>query len=90
MSFIGTKDKKEIIEKFKIHNSDNGSAHVQIALLTERINHLIDHLNKHKKDFHTRRGLLILVGRRKRFMKYLKQYQAEEYQKLTQELKLKA
>ena len=89
MSFVGQKDKKEIIEKFKIHEHDTGSADVQIAILTERINHLVEHLKIHKKDHHTRRGLLIMVGRRKRFIKFLKQKNADQFTKLVKSLNLK-
>jgi len=82
-------DKEAIIQKFKINESDRGSAFVQIALLTERINYLVDHLKINKKDHHTRRGLLILVGRRKRLQKYLLRKDPEKYQELIKELKLK-
>ncbi|OGC29104.1 30S ribosomal protein S15 [candidate division WOR-1 bacterium RIFOXYB2_FULL_48_7] len=63
--------KAGVIDKFKVHASDTGSPEVQIALLTERINQLVEHLKKHKSDHHSRRGLLILVGQRKRLMLYL-------------------
>src|SRR5436305_3156432 len=67
-----TKDRKtEIIDEFKTHEGDVGSSEVQIALLTERIAHLTEHLREHKHDFHTRRGLLNLVGRRRRLQAYL-------------------
>lgn len=64
--------KKEIIEKFKVHDNDTGSPEVQVAILTSRISYLTDHLNAHKHDHHSRRGLLILVGRRRRHLNYLK------------------
>jgi small subunit ribosomal protein S15 len=89
MNTIGEKIKKDIIETYKIHESDTGSSHVQIAILTERINHLIQHLKTHKKDFHSRRGLLILVGRRKRLMNYLKKYDLKGLLALAKKLKLK-
>ena len=83
------KNKNEIIEKYKVHDTDTGSSSVQIAVLTERINYLVDHLKKHKKDHHSRRGLLILVGKRKKFMKYLSKKDPKEFSKITKELKLK-
>ena len=81
--------KKKLIEKFKEHVEDTGSAAVQIALLTERVTHLTDHLKEHKKDFHTRRGLLILVGRRRRLLSYLKRTDPQSYTEVTKELKIK-
>ncbi|MFO8052930.1 MAG: 30S ribosomal protein S15 [Candidatus Omnitrophota bacterium] len=81
--------KKEIIDKFKDHLGDTGSVAVQIALLTERINYLTDHMKKHKKDFHSRRGLLTLVGRRRRLIDYLKEKDAQSYQEVASELKFK-
>ena len=81
--------KKKIIEKFKGHVDDTGSAAVQIALLSERINYLTDHLKNHKKDFHSRRGLLILVGRRRRLIAYLKNTDPQGYTEVAKELKLK-
>lgn len=81
--------KKKVIEKFKEHQQDTGSASVQVALLTERINYLTDHLKKHKKDFHSRRGLLMLVGRRRRLLSYLKTKDPESYGEIAKELDLK-
>jgi len=81
--------KKKLIEKFKAHVEDTGSATVQIALLSERINYLTDHLKKHKKDFHSRRGLLTLVGRRRRLLSYLSTKDPQSYAEITKELKLK-
>lgn len=81
--------KKDLIEKFKEHSQDTGSGSVQIALLTERINYLNDHLKKHKKDFHSRRSLLMLVGRRRRLLNYLKKKDPQSYTEVTKELKLK-
>lgn len=89
MAFIGTKEKKEVFTPFQIHEHDSGSTMVQIALLTERINHLVAHLKANPKDHHTRRGLLILVGRRKKFLKYLKRTQADQFSQLIKSLKLK-
>ncbi|MDD5584074.1 MAG: 30S ribosomal protein S15 [Candidatus Omnitrophica bacterium] len=81
--------KKKLIEKFKEHQQDTGSASVQVALLTERINYLTDHLKKHKKDFHSRRGLLMLVGRRRRLLTYLKKKAPQSYGEVAKELDLK-
>jgi len=86
---INKTKKKKIIEKFKEHVEDTGSAAVQIALLSERINYLTEHLKKHKKDFHSRRGLLILVGRRRRLLAYLKDKDPQSYDEVTKELKIK-
>ena len=80
--------KKKIIEKFKEHVEDTGSAAVQIALLSERISYLNEHLTLHKKDFHSRRGLLILVGRRRRLITYLKDKDSQSYKELAKELKI--
>ena len=79
-------EKKEIIEKFKLSENDTGSVQVQIALLTERINHLNEHLKLNKKDNHSRRGLLQMVGKRKGFLLYLKEKDIETYRKLIKEL----
>ena len=81
--------KKEIIEKYQLNSNDTGSIELQIALLTARINELVDHLKEHKKDNHTRNGLLALVGKRKRFVKYLKRKKPDQMEKLAKKLKLK-
>jgi small subunit ribosomal protein S15 len=74
------KDKKlSLIEQYKLHEGDTGSPEVQIALLTERINHLNDHLKFHKKDHHSRRGLLKMVGQRRGLLNYLKNKDIERY-----------
>lgn len=88
MSLEGVK-KKEIIENFKTHSGDTGSADVQIALLTERINQLTGHFKEHKKDHHSRRGLLIMVGKRKRLIEYLKKKDIKKYEELIKKLKLR-
>ena len=72
-------EKTEIITKFETHTNDTGSPEVQIALLTERINQLVEHLKLHKHDNHSRRGLLKLVGRRRRMLAYLSQKDVERY-----------
>ncbi|MCX8156028.1 MAG: 30S ribosomal protein S15 [Verrucomicrobiae bacterium] len=82
-------DKSKTIEKFKLHDKDTGSADVQIALLTERINQLTEHLQKHKKDHSSRRGLLMMVGQRRRLLDYLHQTDAARYQAVTKKLKLR-
>ncbi len=85
-----TKAKKaELIEEFKINVSDTGSPEVQVALLTTRINALIDHLNKHKHDEGSRRGLLKLVGQRRRHLAYLRRKDSQRYQQLIKRLGLR-
>ena len=75
-----TKDRKtEIIDQYRREAKDTGSPEVQIALLTQRINHLTEHLRVHKKDFHSRRGLLMLVGRRRRLLDYVRKNDVERY-----------
>lgn len=81
--------KTKVIGDFKTHESDTGSPEVQIAILTERMGQLVEHLKKHKKDQHSRRGLLLLVGQRKRLLSYLAQEDAKRYSKLTASLKIK-
>lgn len=85
-----TKEKKsEIIEEYQTHPGDVGSAEVQIALLTQRINELTDHLREHKHDYHTRRGLLKLVGRRRRLQAYLARKSPDSYRTLIARLGLR-
>jgi small subunit ribosomal protein S15 len=85
-----TKERKqELVEKFGGSGTDTGKAEVQIALLTERINALTGHLRAHRKDHHSRRGLLMLVGRRRRFLKYLQRTDLERYRGLIRELGLR-
>ena len=81
--------KTSIIEKHRVHETDTGSSEVQIAMLTERINHLNDHLKFHKKDHHSRRGLLILVGRRRRLLNYLTNNDIARYRVLIAKLGLR-
>ena len=81
--------KKEIAERFGKSSEDTGSTEVQIALLTERINHLTEHLRTHRKDHHSRRGLLMLVGKRRRFLNYLQRSNLERYRELIKELGLR-
>jgi small subunit ribosomal protein S15 len=85
-----TNDKKvNLIEKFQLHDKDTGSPEVQIALLTERINHLTEHLKTHKKDFHSRRGLLKMVGQRRGLLNYLKKNDVDRYQVILKKLSLR-
>ncbi|MBP8952295.1 MAG: 30S ribosomal protein S15 [Armatimonadetes bacterium] len=79
-------DKKGIIEKYKQHENDTGSPEVQIALLTGRIQYLTDHLRTHKKDHHSRRGLLKLVGQRRRLLNYLQNKNIDRYRSLIADL----
>ena len=78
--------KQEIINKFKTHEGDTGSPEVQIALLSERITHLTEHFRTHAKDHHSRRGLLKIVGQRRRLLDYLKNKNVERYRTIIKEL----
>lgn len=78
--------KQEIVAKFKQHDNDTGSPEVQIALLSARIEYLTEHFKAHKKDHHSRRGLLKLVGQRRRLLNYLKDKSVDRYRKVIQEL----
>ena len=89
VKFMDQKRKQEIIETYQLHDGDTGSAEVQIALLTERINHLNEHLKVHKKDHHSRRGLLMMVGRRRGFLNYLVKKDINRYRKIIGELNLR-
>ena len=82
-------EKKEIMAKYATHEGDTGSPEVQIALLTERINHLNEHLATHKQDNHSRRGLLKMVGRRKGLLDYLKSIDIEKYREIVAKLGLR-
>jgi small subunit ribosomal protein S15 len=86
---LTTERKREIIERFGKSGEDTGSTEVQVALLTERINHLTEHLREHGKDHHSRRGLLMLVGQRRRLLNYLQRRDLERYRGLIQELGLR-
>jgi len=81
--------KRELVERFGKSEADTGSTEVQIALLTERINHLTQHLREHSKDHHSRRGLLMLVGQRRRFLNYLQRKNLDRYRELIRELGLR-
>lgn len=88
MSLDRTK-KEQIIKKFKLHDSDTGSPEVQVAILTEEINQLTDHLKVHRKDFSSRRGLLKKIGQRRRLLRFLEKENEGSYAKLAEKLKLK-
>ncbi len=81
--------KAQIISDHRLHEKDTGSPEVQIALLTDRINHLTEHMKMHKKDFHTRLGLLKLVGKRRRLLDYLKRSDIESYRQVLAQLGLR-
>ncbi|HJX01745.1 MAG TPA: 30S ribosomal protein S15 [Candidatus Humimicrobiaceae bacterium] len=82
-------DKKKVIEKFKTHENDTGSSEVQVAILTKKINRLNEHLKENKKDHHSRRGLVIMVGKRKRLLGYLRSNDIAKYKKIIEELGLR-
>ena len=86
---ITSQKKQELIKEFQREDSDTGSPEVQVAILTERINNLTDHMKSHKKDFHSRFGLLKLVSRRRKLLDYLKKRNEESYRKLIKELKIR-
>ena len=81
--------KQEIIQQYKLHEGDTGSPEVQIAILTDRINHLNEHLKINKKDHHSRRGLLMMVGRRRGLLNYLKTVDIERYRAIIEKLNLR-
>ncbi len=81
--------KREVIGQFKTHETDSGSAEVQVALLTERIKYLTEHFKVHKRDHHSRRGLLRMVGQRRRLLDYLKATKIERYRLVVKELGLR-
>ncbi len=83
---LATDKKQEIISSFKLHDSDTGSPEVQIAILTERITYLTEHFKVHKKDHHSRRGLLKIVGQRRRLLDYLKKKDIERYRVIIEKL----
>jgi small subunit ribosomal protein S15 len=84
-----TVTKPEIIKEYKTHDKDTGSSEVQIALLTARINHLTEHLRVHRKDFHSRRGLLQMASRRRKLLDYTKRHNLAKYTELLQKLSLR-
>lgn len=80
---------KDLIEKYQAHKNDTGSTEVQVANLSEKIEYLAKHLKKHGKDYDSKRGLLMMVGKRRRLLNYLKQKEVEKYKKLIEELGLR-
>jgi len=86
---FSSEEKKRLIDKFKLHESDTGSPEVQVGLLTRRISYLTEHLKVHKKDHHSRRGLLMLVGRRRRLLNYVKNKDVNRYRTIIDTLGLK-
>ena len=88
MSLVKEK-KTEVIENFKLHAKDTGSDVVQIALLTEKINYLSGHFKDHRKDFHSRRGLLMMIGKRRRLLAYLKKSDPKKYEETINKLNLR-
>ena len=83
---IAEQQKHEVVEQFRVHQTDTGSPEVQVALLSQRIEHLTGHFKVHVKDHHSRRGLLMLVGQRRRLLDYLRNSDFERYQSLIQRL----
>jgi small subunit ribosomal protein S15 len=81
-----TQRKQEVVQKYRRHDSDTGSPEVQVALITERITYLTDHFKTHKKDHHSRRGLLMLVGQRRRLLDYLRTVDVNRYKNLIEQL----
>ncbi len=86
---LSVEEKKRIIEEFRLHESDTGSPEVQVALLTARINYLTEHFKVHKHDFHSRNGLLKLVGQRRKLLNYLRKKDVTRYKKLIERLNLR-
>jgi small subunit ribosomal protein S15 len=86
---ITNEEKTNTIQTFKTHDKDSGSPEVQVALLTKRINNLTGHFKKHMKDYHSRRGLLMLVGQRRRLLSYLKNTSVARYNKVVKDLGLR-
>ena len=82
-------DREEVIQKYRLHENDRGSSRVQVALLTARINHLTGHFRAHHKDHHSRRGLLKMVGQRRRLLDYIRKTDLEQYRQLIADLGLR-
>ncbi|MDD3647004.1 MAG: 30S ribosomal protein S15 [Candidatus Dojkabacteria bacterium] len=85
---LDAQKKKKIIAKYQLHDGDTGSPQVQVALLTARVEELTDHLSRHKKDLHSKRGLLQLVGQRRKLLKYLEKTDTKSLEKLKKDLKI--
>ncbi len=86
---LDKEEKQKIIEQFRVHETDTGSPEVQIALLTARINQLTEHLRVHRKDYHSRRGLMMMLGKRRRLLRYLQRKYPERYKALIERLGLR-
>ncbi|MFX4302140.1 30S ribosomal protein S15 [Alicyclobacillus tolerans] len=86
---LTNEQKKQIVEKFRLHDSDTGSPEVQIAILTEKINYLTEHFREHKKDHHSRRGLYKMIGHRRNLLNYLRKKDVNRYRELIQTLGLR-
>lgn len=86
MMSITAQRKQELVKEFQLNDSDTGSAEVQCAILTERIKNLTEHFKEHKHDFHSRRGLLIMVGKRRKLLNYIKKHDESRYQDLIKKL----
>ena len=86
---LTSENKQAVIERFKLHDSDTGSPEVQVALLSHRIEYLTEHLKVHKKDHHSRRGLLMMVGRRRRLLNYVKNKDVQRYRTIIETLGLR-
>jgi small subunit ribosomal protein S15 len=86
---LNTEQKQEIIDRYRVHDADTGSPEVQVAILSERISYLTDHFKVHAKDHHSRRGLIKLVGQRRRLLNYLKDKDIERYRALIERLGLR-
>ena len=86
---LNTEQKQEIIDRYRVHDTDTGSPEVQVAILSERISYLTGHFKVHAKDHHSRRGLLMLVGQRRRLLRYLERIDLERYRGIVSELGLR-
>ena len=86
---LTSNEKQKLIEQFKVHENDTGSPEVQVGLLTHRISYLTEHLKIHKKDHHSRRGLLMMVGKRRRLLDYLMDINIERYRTIIKELNIR-
>ena len=86
---LSKEEKEKIVDSFKVHPNDTGSPEVQIALLTNKINYLTEHFSVHKKDYHSRTGLMKMVGQRKRLLEYLKKQDVKRYEHVIKKLKLR-
>lgn len=82
-------DKNSVITDYRVHDKDTGSPEVQIALLTQRVAHLTEHLRTHRKDFHSRRGLIAMTNRRRKLLDYVKKHDLEKYKELLERLSLR-